>query len=162
MQCLFQRRHAYFLCPFWHYFTLSSLTWYGKKKQVFQCKACFVRIPYFGITDKLKSGVCPKSSFEVVSTLHPCSDVPGLHLGWGMECVVLRVGQEHPVLHRGQSVMEGLCGQGFFTCWPLSQPAFILRPLVSCLKKPFHWSRGWLNDTSEIQNQSKEIRNKNA
>uniref|UniRef100_A0A8C0TYZ9 Hexosyltransferase n=1 Tax=Canis lupus familiaris TaxID=9615 RepID=A0A8C0TYZ9_CANLF len=32
-----------------------------------QSKACFLRKPHYGIADKSKSGVCPKSSFELVS-----------------------------------------------------------------------------------------------
>lgn len=41
---------------------------------------CFVRKLHYGIINESKYGVCPKSSFELVSTLHPCSDVSWLHL----------------------------------------------------------------------------------
>lgn len=109
-----------------------------RKNQVFQCKACFVGIPYYGIADKSKSGVCPKSSFEFVSTLYPCSNVPWLHMGWGLEwcCAHDRSGASSSC--REERVkFDAVCRQGFFPCWPPRQLAFKLRSLVSCLKNSF-------------------------
>lgn len=71
-------------------------------------QSLFVRILHYGIIDKSKFGVWSQSRFELVCTPSPCSDVSWLHLGLGMECVVMMVSKEHPVPAEVESYRWGV------------------------------------------------------